>query len=259
VNLTEAELSAIARDCGAFHAAAVGMRGTMPAPAPERVAETVSRIDAPAVVETAQEALQETLQDMSIDGLAAQFFAALSAERRALLATLDDTAGEALPIGEDETGAVIHALESAALERNPQAFAEILERHLKISREQAQRIVEDRSGEAVLVAAKAISVPSDTLVRIVLFLNPAIGESVPHVFDLAGYYRQLSRNAALNVIASLRKSAPQRARRPAHQPMHYDDEAARGRRSAAARQGIAVPERREGVQPGFGKTNSGTV
>jgi hypothetical protein len=78
------------------------------------------------------------------------------------------------------------------------------------------------------------------LVRILLFVNPAIGESVSRVFALAQLYLDVPRAAALQVLASLRSAVPVR---PTHQPALWDDGAAAGRRTGmeAARRELAPP------------------
>ncbi len=181
--------------------------------------------------------------------LASRFFAADSKARRALLADLD-VAAEPLGLPVGQRGDLVGRLETAALERNGAAFADILALALEISHHQARRIVDDAQGDAVLVAARALEVPSETLLRILLFLNPAIGQSVQRVFDLVGYYEKLTSNAALHVVASLRRQSASRPRR--HQAVHFDDEAVRGRRGTGLRPAAAPQPRPQGL-PGVGE------
>jgi hypothetical protein len=116
----------------------------------------------------------------------------------------------------------------------------------------ARRVVDDNGGEPLLIAAKALDMSSELLVRILLFVNPAIGESVARVFALAQLYVELPRAAALQVLASLRSGAPARA---TYQPALWDDAAEAGRRAGteAARRGLApaaTPSvRREAATP----------
>src|SRR5205085_7940586 len=117
------------------------------------------------------------------------------------------------------------ALEAAALGRDRAGFNQLLQGALGLSPEQAERIVADPSGEPLLIAAKALAMPSVALQRILMFIDPAIGESVQCVFDLAALYERISADAAHKVVASLRGHEPVRARRPAHRSMYYDDEA----------------------------------
>ena len=71
-----------------------------------------------------------------------------------------------------------------------------LERALGISYQQARRIVEDEMGEPIVVAAKAMSLPADVLQRILLFMNPRVGQSVDRVYELAALYNEISVEAA---------------------------------------------------------------
>src|SRR4029078_3727891 len=100
----------------------------------------------------------------------------------------------------------------------------ILENALSLTREQAERIVTDPSGEPLLVAAKALSMPSSACQRVLMFIDPAFGESVHLVFDLGSLYERVSADAAHKIIASLRGHEPTRTRRPAHPPLYSDAE-----------------------------------
>ena len=99
-------------------------------------------------------------------------------------------------------------------------------------------MVGDKGGEPLLLAARALDMSSEVLVRILLFVNPAIGESVARIFALAQLYLDLPRAAALQVLASLRSATPARG---AHQPALFNDAAEAGRRAGmdAARGGFA--------------------
>jgi len=97
-----------------------------------------------------------------------------------------------------------------------------------------------RGFQTMLIAAKALAMPSVALQRILIFLNPVIGESVQRVFDLASLYERVSADAAHKIIASLRGREPVRTRKPAHRPMYYDDEATRGRRGSITRRPAAA-------------------
>ena len=143
------------------------------------------------------------------------------------------------------------ALEAAALARDRAGFSKLLEGALGLSHEQAERIAADPSGEPLLIAAKALAMPSVALQRILMFIDPAIGESVQRVFDLAGLYERISADAAHRVIASLRGHEPARMRRPAHRPMYYDDDATRSRRGTAVRRPAAAePQAPARSEPG---------
>jgi hypothetical protein len=171
------------------------------------------------------------------------FFNASAAERRLILLNLEYVSS-ALPPAMPPAQALdsIRGLEQAALERNRAQFIAHLCRLVGVSREQARRIVEDPSGEPVVVAAKALSVPAEIVQRILLFLNPAIGHSVERVFDLARLFDEITPQAAQHLVAIWRKTAPPERRPAAHQPVHWDDEAGQRRAPAA-------PARRPADQP----------
>jgi hypothetical protein len=82
--------------------------------------------------------------------------------------------------------------------------------------------------------------PSIVLQRVLMFIDPAIGESVQRVFELAALYERIHAQAALRIIGSLRGDEIVRPRRPAHRPMYYDDEATRGRRGSVTRRPAAA-------------------
>jgi hypothetical protein len=226
--LTDVDFAALIKDFGLSHAAAIARRHAQALPEPEMsLPERVPAI-AP------KPAAPETAPDLE---LAALFFSADSAERRVLLMNLADGADEPR---RPSPGDAVPRLEVAALARDARAFAELLERSLDISSEDARRIVADASGEPLLVAAKALAMPVVVLQRVLLFLNPAIGESVQRVFDLASLYERLSAQSAAKIVASLRGVSAPPQRRAAHQPLYYDDEASRGRRGSAVRRtGVA--------------------
>lgn len=214
-----------------------------PAPLP-----TARRDAAPPVREPAPSATPAT-PDVRLGEL---FFAATSAERRAMLASLEDEIAAPARPQPDRAQEACARLETAALERRPEDFAEQIELALGLSPADAWRIVADEDGEPLLVAAKALAMPSPVLLRILLFLNPLIGQSVERVFYLAKLYDRLAPAAALRIVATLRETAPA-TRRAAHRPMLWDDDADRGRRAAleSARRpaGQSVGGRRDPAAP----------
>lgn len=167
------------------------------------------------------------------------FFSASGEERRLILINLDVVAAPALQRRSPPAEAVIRRLESAALQRNVFEFAQMLERGLNIDRELAIRIVHDSSGEGIVVAAKALGMKADVLQRILLFLNPAIGQSVKRVFELAQLYDDITWSAAEYMAAIWRRKGDRL--RPRHAPVLWDDE----RSSARTR---ATPARHPGLR-----------
>jgi uncharacterized protein (DUF2336 family) len=179
------------------------------------------------------------------------FFAAKTEERRLILTNLDVAAESVARRPAPASSEVIRRLESAALRRNPGEFSRMLERALGISRGLAERIARDPSGEPVVVAARALGMTAAVLHRILLFLNPAIGQSVERVYDLARLYDELTPAAGERMIAIWRQAAGRS--RPAHEPGLWDDE----RRDARS---LSTParyrsDRGRAVQPSQVKTN----
>jgi uncharacterized protein (DUF2336 family) len=228
--LTVADFDAVVRDFGPSHAAVIASRNA-PATAPV-VRPTVATATADIGFERAHESA-----DLELAGL---FFSADPAARRMLLMSVGNAEGEppAAPMlsPRELPNETIRALESAALSRNRAQFTTLLEQALRLTHEKAERIVNDASGEPLLVAAKAVGMPSVVLQRVLMFIDPAIGESVQRVFELAALYERIHTQAALRIIGSLRGDEIVRPRRPAHRPMYYDDEA-RSRRGGFARRG----------------------
>jgi hypothetical protein len=150
------------------------------------------------------------------------FFAADSLERRLILISLEflPTAPPALPTAMQQTD--IWRFESSALQHKTEAVLRELERALGISRQTALRIVEDDSGEPIVAAAKAMELPADVLQRILLFMNPRVGQSVDRVYELAGLYADITVNAALRLIGIWRDADPPEMRTAKHAALWQD-------------------------------------
>lgn len=137
------------------------------------------------------------------------------------------------------SGEVVRRLEAAALAHNTGEFGRILQRALGISQKLAERIARDPSGEPVVIAAKTLGMNAAVLQRVLLFLNPAIGQSVERVHALAMLFNDLKPEAAEYMLSVWRKSdsTPDGSAGPAprrvYEPMHYDDER-RGARPQSA-------------------------
>jgi uncharacterized protein (DUF2336 family) len=239
--LGSADLAAIVRDFGPTHAAIIAARETAK-PQQRSVAEPTK---APRVERSARENTEIGIADL--------FFSADSAARRTLLLSLGNADSEALQsVRPLET---IRALETAALARDPVAFTTLIESALSLTRSQAERFVHDPSGEPLLVAAKALAMPAVVLQRVLMFIDPAIGESVARVFDLAAFYERMSADAAHKIIDSVRGREPVRARKPQHRPMYYDDESGRSRRAGATRRVGTPAETQAPIRVEPGKTH----
>ena len=208
--LPRAELVAIAEAYGPAHAAAVASRAEFSALIGVKAVEPM-----PDVVETGEQA----------GSLSELFFAADAAERRLILLNLDYAP---IPPAQPVAGALakdpIRRLEQAALLRNIADFARITEDTLGLSRKQAARIAEDRSGETIVVVAKALAMPADVLQRILLLLNPAIGQSVQRVYDLSQLHDEMTQEAALRLLAIWQETELHDRAHVKHRALHWNDE-----------------------------------
>jgi uncharacterized protein DUF2336 len=184
----------------------------LPSPAPAR-RDQVGQAPTPAFPRAApsQQASGGTVAADATES----FFAADPAERRRILARLDNVeTAVPMPSSPADTQSAIRRLEEAALGGRPGDFIRELEAALRISRETAQHIVNDPTGEPVVVAAKALGMPLSVLQRILLFVNPAVGHSVRRVYELSALYDEISATAARCLVTRWRGTAPAASRPP---------------------------------------------
>jgi len=163
------------------------------------------------------------------------FFAATADERRLILLNLE----VAVPLPVDRIklirdGGVGQRLETAALARDREQFAQHLAHSLQISRAQALRVAGDELGEPIVTAVKALNLPRDVVYRILLFVNTTVGHSVERVHALAALYDEMTTRAAEHMVAIWQ--AMQRTQRAVarHRPLLWNDEARASARTAAA-------------------------
>ncbi|HXD46610.1 MAG TPA: DUF2336 domain-containing protein [Pseudolabrys sp.] len=152
------------------------------------------------------------------DELTEMFMTARPDERRLILANL---VPDARPMrrASPET---LADLERAALQRDQTAFSRTLAAALGVAPALAERITRDTSGEPLVVAAKALGMSAAVVQRVLLFLNPVIGQSIARVYDLAQLFDEVTPEAAAQMAAIWR--APLARKKPAHEAVHYDDE-----------------------------------
>ena len=247
--LTAADLGAIARERGADYAAIIAARAApqparqggsqaRPTPAPAAVRANLPPTAKPALpprpqpmamlpaggtadASTPRAPLPDIRPDMQAKELCGLFFAASSMERRLILISLEFVpTTPVLPVPMRQTD--IWRFESAALQHKTEAVLGDLERTLGISRRMASRIIEDDMGEPTVAAAKAMELPADVLQRILLFMNPRVGQSVDRVYELANLYAEISTDAARRLIGILREADPPDARSPKHVALWQD-------------------------------------
>ena len=221
-----------------------------------RLARDVSEVAAPVLRHTprfTEAELRELVQDCG------ESHAAILAERQPAVRKDDaDVIGaERTPAPPRAQGAHggarvsaegIGRLEGAALRRKPDEFASVLQELLEIPEQAARRVIEDETGESLIAAAKALEMPTDVVVRILILLNPTIGRSVQRVFELVASFRDLAPETARQIVDGWRVP-PLPDRRHAHyQPVTWADVDPRPRRSearrdAARREQSSVPSR----------------
>jgi hypothetical protein len=168
------------------------------------------------------------------------FFAANADERRLILINLDMVAQNTPPRPLPASSEVVRRLENAALSRNPGEFGRILERALGIDRTLADRVTRDHSGEPIVAAAKSLGMKADVLQRIMLFLNPAVGQSIERVYDLVRLFEDITLSAADRMVAIWRAAGT--TRQPEYQPTTYDDAKHSARPVSAPVQRRQAPE-----------------
>jgi hypothetical protein len=178
--LTADDLKTIAAELGGAHAQMIATRPAPPAmeASPARTPDNAEAIE-----------------------LSELFYAAGASERRLILVNLDYAMGAPADPASAMQRTDIWRLESAALQHNSEAVVRELEHMLGLSRAQARRIVNDELGEPTVVAAKALNLPSDVLQRMLLFMNPHVGQSVDRVYQLTELYGEISVDAARRLIA----------------------------------------------------------
>jgi hypothetical protein len=198
------------------------------------------------------------------DSIGEIFLNSTSAERLAFLANMEraTSVGGAPSVSTLVRPGASRRLEQAALARRPEEFAHELRLALGVTGNTARRIADDRSGEPLLVAARALGISEEVLVRILLFINESIGHSIERVFALAALYGRITTEMIEPVVASWREETLRRSAGRL-QPLHAADEAdgvlgarenARTPRDGAAdqgsRRGIGVERRQRGQGAG---------
>jgi hypothetical protein len=211
--LTSSDLESIAKEHRGAHADLVANRRSAVA----------LRVQAPRP--------QERIAAAEASELSELFYAAGAAERRLILINLDYAPIAPLQPAAFMQRADTWRLETAALQHNTEVVVRELERTLGISRAQARRIISDESGEPIVVAAKAMDLPADVVQRVLLFMNPRIGQSVDRVYELAELYGEISVNAARRLMAVWREADKDEGSRVHHNSVAWRSAAENARRA----------------------------
>jgi hypothetical protein len=202
--LTPADLEVIMMECGSSHTAIIATRMLPPKP-PAADPGIQTRTDDRPAAQAAE--------------LSELFFSACGAERQHILMNLEYAPPASPRVTPIRSNEIVTRLETAALAHNVDAFAREVEFAFGISSRLARRIVGDELGEPILVVAKALRAPRAVLERILLFVNPRIGQSVPRVYELATRYDEISTEAALRLVAIWQEADPRQADAPRPQPL----------------------------------------
>jgi hypothetical protein len=198
---------------------AVALRGNgAPAAEPADVlAEPAAERAAVALAPPSQEAIaaderQSALAAAPPGELGEAFFAGSAAERRQLLSQIaaldaahDGETGPQLAGPDDARD--FAGLDAAAMEGRIGEFLREFERLLSIPKSLCERILNDRSGEPMVIAAKAANMPIAVLQRILLLVNPAVSHSVQRVFDLSDLFHDIERGTAVKLMSLWRAQA----------------------------------------------------
>jgi len=179
------------------------------------------------------------------------FFAASADERRLILLNLEIAVP--IPTGRVQfarEAAVGRRLETAALARNREDFAQLLAHSLQIPHPQARRIAGDTLGEPVVAAAKALNLPRDVVYRILLFVNTTVGHSVERVHTLAALYDEVPIPAAEHMVAIWQALQHDERAVTKHRPLHWNDEARARARTATEAVRRAPAAQRSGERRG---------
>jgi hypothetical protein len=202
--LTAADLELIAVDCGAAHAAIIATRLRRQEP---------QAVNPPIEIRNDDRARTQAAE------LSELFFSAGSAERQHILMNLE-YAGPASPrVTPERANEIVGRLETSALAHNVEAFTREVEFAFGISSRLARQIVCDELGEPIVVVAKALRAPRAVLERILLFVNPRIGQSVQRVYELATRYDEISTEAAQRLVAIWQDADPREQNLPRQQPV----------------------------------------
>jgi len=176
------------------------------------------------------------------------FFTADSSERRLILQNLDyvDTPVRSPPTAARDD---IWRLETAALQHNAEGAIRELERGLGISNALARRMVEDESGEPIVVAAKAMGFPPDVLQRIILFLNARVGQSVNRVYELVDLFHEISADAAVRLVTIFREANPVDEQKSQQDRLTWQTAAEGARRALSEMSRASIPDRAARIRP----------
>jgi hypothetical protein len=135
------------------------------------------------------------------------FFAASSSERRRLLSLVERGVGDDVEAAPEDSERRYRKVDAAALPCQIGAFAHEFGQLIDIPTSLWERILNDPSGEPMVVAAKATGMPIAILQRILLLVSASASYSVQRVYDLTELYHGLDGRAARRILALWRTQA----------------------------------------------------
>ncbi|QIB36310.1 DUF2336 domain-containing protein [Ancylobacter pratisalsi] len=104
------------------------------------------------------------------------------------------------PAGEEMTEALLEAARNGT----PAQVSALVEKALGVTSENAARIVDDPSGQALAVAARALGLSFAVLSRVLFRLHPVAGRSAAEMTRLADMFDSLTAAGAQHLVASWR-------------------------------------------------------
>lgn len=133
------------------------------------------------------------------------FFAASPPERLRMLSLIADAGAVETA---SENGRRFHVrIDIPAWRGRADAFARDFERLIDAPKSLCERIINDPSGEPMVIAAKAAGMPVAVLQRILLLVSPATNHSVARVYELTELYHGLNVSTARDLLAAWRNAA----------------------------------------------------
>lgn len=187
-----------------------------------------------------------SMQPADAAALQDMFDKASSRERAAMLRNLEIAPLKpSVRVDPRRAARAVTSLEHYAMAADVAAFTDELGDALILPKSVAAAIVSDPLGEKLACAMRTLTMPSEAFQRVLLFLNPAIGNSVMDVYRLARLYDVLGERAALVMLAAWRGASIAQTRAK-YRPALYDDERHRAR--------TVTPQARPSVQVGDAAT-----
>jgi hypothetical protein len=155
------------------------------------------------------------------------FFAASAAERRRLLSLVGRGCGDEVEAAPEDSERGYGKVDAAAWPGQIGEFTREFGQLIDIPAGLCERILNDPSGEPMVIAAKATGMPIAILQRILLLISASASYSVQRVYDLTELYHGLDGRAARHILALWRTQGlntadrrPGAPRPPPYPPSH---------------------------------------